>query len=119
MQTRYLKLQLDDATAAKLDRMIALAADHDNLSPREVNEYDHLCWEILAPENLSLVPADNSIVCWLPVDGTVPPEQGKQYLFTDGTVTVTDYGYRWPLCLGLYHHGHINVTHYAELPVKH
>lgn len=116
--TRYLKLTVPKYLAGELDRLLALAADYENLSPLESAEYDDLSAEVLAPEYLALVPEDNSIVCWLPVDGTVPPEQGKGYLFTDGSVTVHDYGYNWPGGFGLYHHGHLDITHYAELPVK-
>ena len=109
---RYIEVEVTESQAIDLERWATLAADYENLSPQECYEYDDLTAVFFSGDSLRLLHPDDSVVCWLPVDGFCQPEDGACYLVTDGQATAEG---TWN---GEYFQGDIKPTHYAELPVK-
>lgn len=110
-RTYTLTITIDEQIAEEYNK---LAANYQKLTPQEYQDFDFLADAVLDTDNL-LVPADDtSIIHWLPVNGTVPPERYHSYLLTDGEVTregITGDGRVW---FGTPYH--YQPTHYAELP---
>jgi len=113
--TYYFKLELSPTQEQLVERYNKLAPDYDNLSPLELAEYDDITAELFQPTHLTLAK-DTAVICWLPVNGTVPPEKYKTYLVTDRDGHITS--------AYVNHHGEwmdeehaYHPTHYAEPPV--
>jgi hypothetical protein len=115
------KLSVKGSDIALLELLrTSIHLDNYNELPKAEQEDLDLAWDWMT-DNLSgiiesITPlVETSMVCWLPIGGTVPPALYTRYLFTDGVKTWTgeassnfyfdDQGYL------------IKPTHYAELPV--
>lgn len=113
--TYYFKLDLSPAQEQLAERYNELAPDYDNLSPDECREFDDITTVIFQPTQL-LLTKDTAVICWLPVNGTVPPEKYKTYLTVDADGFIVsaaiDYRGQWADTLD----NCIYPTHYAELP---
>lgn len=110
-RTYTLTIAVDEQIAEEYNK---LAADYQNLSPQEYQDFDFLTDAILDANSL-LVPADDtSTIHWLPVNGTVPPEKNKRYLVLCNTglaFAYQDFAGRW-----MEGYDFIWPSHYAKLP---
>lgn len=111
-RTYTLTITVDEQLAEEYNK---LAADYQNLTAQEYQDFDFLTDAILDTDS-PLVPADDtSTIHWLPVNGTVPPTRNTDYLVRDswGNIYISYAGSSGKLINAV---EKATLTHYAKLP---